>query len=647
MAKTAATTPDFHVPDADLPEVSQGNLKILRIQKALSAERLLKDTFALNQVEALKARLKSFYLDDGDSHLTYEQAFNKLVDQAANITGIELDHTVVPGNEIYYQQRILSLHTQVIEAINRLTIRASKFKSNLLNRRRELEMCRGIFTPFYTMAADEEMKDYGATLKASYMKSFTEAQFSSLMDGADLDLTSLIDATTLFITFLKDTAKLSSKKYDLCVDQVNAALANGRVDYQGTGIEPKSSRSHPLAGVRGLAGVHIVTDGDDEPADDPEPMMGDEEPDIVPAYVPKKASKPAAAAAVRGMFDEAGDTHAGVADDVVIETVEIPKVVASPAAEDGWGHGAEDTKPGDTLRELNGMISHDKHEQAMDNVQPHPSEVEHVDPPTDLKPTTIATGDGSITTFKVSPVDLEGTPFSKASITVESREGDEPPVVKTAKKATPTIRETEVEEEIPTVIQKSPAAEKAIQAEVTAEVGEVSGEELNKFMARKGVTDGDEDGEAPPVKLKKTRVVVDGDEEDVPITYKPRKGEAKSASAPKEEVETSAPVEPAAVPSRPLPHGVTTPFVKPKPKDEDASPGLDTPSTTAVAAKKAEHTHTVVAPKSEKSSVAAIPARLFAKAPAKGTTVKRLPAGPWDDEDELPPSATADLDEVM
>jgi hypothetical protein len=219
--------------------------------------------------------------------------------------------------------------------------------------------------------------------------------------------------------------------------------------------------------------------------------------------------------------------------------------------------------------------------------------------------------------------------------------------VKTVKKATPTVREAEVEEDSPVVVQKSPAAEKIIQAEVTAEVGEVSGEELNKLMARNGVPDGDEDDEAPPVKPKKTRVVVDGDEEDAPITYKPRKEEAKSAPAPKEEVKTSAPVEPAAVPSRPLPHGVTTPFVKPKPKDEDASPGLDTPSTTAVAAKKAEHTHTVVAPKSEKSSVAAIPARLFAKAPAKGTTVKRLPAGPWDDEDELPPSATADLDEVM
>lgn len=602
----ATETLRFTLPsgDLDVPAICLTNRKVLRLEACTSASRLLANTFALSQVEALKGRLANYYLDEEGASVTYEAAFDKLVKSAGEIAEIELQPYISPGTEAHYMQRTLSLHTQVMEATSRLIIKVTKFKSNLMNRARELGACKGLFSPFYTVAVESEMTELGIPpMKAAEIKSMVNSQFADMMGGAELDLQSLIDAATLLIAMLKDTAKLSKAKYELCSDQVSASLAQNAVDYRGTGIEPMNSNSHPLAGLRGLAGVQIADDGDDTPdpiEPDPEPEEEDQAPVV---YTSRKAKT---GVKVEIHADDSVDVT--VQGDLTIEAPEVRVVEPSPAAEDGWGHAHQDVGMPDTLRELNGVINHDKHEQAMDAVVPHPSE-EIVDP----APTEVAVGDGNVTTFEVPTTDLKGTPFSKATVVVEKREAEEVPVVAKPKKTTPKAIVAPVDE-TPEVVQVSPTV-KPVVGVANHVLGEASGEELNKAF---GLGDGDED---EPVQEKKATKpsIVDEDEEDVPLRYESRKADPKAT--PKDEEDDD------------------NPLVAEKPKT--------TPVEEKPADKKVEPTPAVVEPKSEKTQVVAPPVRLFAKAPAKGQTIKRLPAGLLDDDDALPSATTADLDEVL
>lgn len=54
----------------------------------------------------------------------------------------------------------------------------------------------------------------------------------------------------------------------------------------------------------------------------------------------------------------------------VVEEAEIESRIVDiqpdPVKDDGFGHGLEDQSLADTMREFNGMVNHDKHEQVMD-----------------------------------------------------------------------------------------------------------------------------------------------------------------------------------------------------------------------------------------------------------------------------------------
>lgn len=625
--------------DMDPTAVCSTNRRILTLERSLSASRLMAGSFALAQIDQLKASYKGYhYGDDDNVLLSYEAVFNALVKEAAAITLIELQDIIVPGTEMHYMQKTLSRHTQVLDSTNRLYIKASKFKADILNRKREIQTCKDLFTPFYAMAVEAEMATslhLSKPLSATAMKAISEAQFNTLLEGMELNLQSLLEATTLFLTVLKDTAKLSVKKYDLCVDQVNNAIASNRVGYEGTGVEPGKGAESPLAALKGMAGVTIK---DEEPG-------GDEDSDNV-RYSPKHHDiKPSA-----------------------------------PAA-DGWAHGAEDTCVADTLRELEGMKSNDKHEQAMDSVEVHPSEPvpeptidEIAEAVAEPKPAKKPTATVTVKKDNSEDVTVEGDVELKVQggVTVEHRETVEvSPTAKTA--ADPVqvdLRESdedcgagsEPEADEPVVLVTTPVVKKAVSGVVNhADLGEVSGAELNRVLSLQDeepkatkkpapVVVDEEDEVPPPPKVKKAAPVVDEDEEDeVVVRYsgkkteepkaEPRTFDVGDAGAEEDWGESEAPevgadddLPPAGFP---LPPGVKSEVVQPNAKSPMDKKAQRTPSVEEVEDEKPSPVVAKAAPKSEKTEVTpapAAPVKLFQKAPPKGVAVKALPA---------------DLDEVL
>lgn len=187
---------------------------------SLKAEVLMKDSQLFGQIETLRASIS--YVTDGEKS-SFDDYFKKLVGEVDSIPKLVLSDDVAPGAETTYTIQLTQETERIVDECDRLYRRLNQFEGKLRDAERSVNNQKAEFVAWYMLSAGLVLKDLESKLPQTKLADLAEAEFSRLIGGLDVVLTSLLDAVKIE-TKRVDQHKASQKeKYNLGKDQANAS----------------------------------------------------------------------------------------------------------------------------------------------------------------------------------------------------------------------------------------------------------------------------------------------------------------------------------------------------------------------------------------------------------------------------------------
>jgi hypothetical protein len=190
------------------------------VMSALKAEELMSGSQLFDQITALRAGI-SYTSEDGKT--SFDDYFKKLVGEVDAIPKLTLDDDVAPGTETTYTIQLTQAVENIVDECDRLFRRLNQFEGKLKDAERSVLNQKAEFVAWYMLAAGLILKDLESKLPQAKIANLAEAEFSRLMGGLDVTLTSLIDAVEIETNRVSQHKSTQKEKYNLGKDQANAS----------------------------------------------------------------------------------------------------------------------------------------------------------------------------------------------------------------------------------------------------------------------------------------------------------------------------------------------------------------------------------------------------------------------------------------
>src|SRR5271157_1795177 len=190
------------------------------VMSALKAEELMSGSQLFDQITKLSAEL-SYKSTEGK--LAFDDYFKELVDAVDAIPRLTLEDDVAPGTETTYTIQLTQATENIVDECDRLFRRLNQFEGKLRDAERQVLNQKAEFVAWYMLAAGLILKDLESKLPQTKIANLAEAEFSRLMGGLDVVLTSLIDAVKIETNRVSQHKATQKEKYNLGKDQANAS----------------------------------------------------------------------------------------------------------------------------------------------------------------------------------------------------------------------------------------------------------------------------------------------------------------------------------------------------------------------------------------------------------------------------------------
>jgi hypothetical protein len=212
--------------------------------EAVKAENLLKDSYVFTQIEELKKSLR--YKSNGDE-VSFNDFFDWLNAEDQKLPKLNLSSALSPGTEAKYLNDLITSLEAVNDEVDRILTKNLNFQSKVMSALDQSKTLKNSFVAWYSLALNDYIHQNGIKgIPASSVKALSEAEFSRLMGGTEVELEILLEAIKVQGEKLKRHKKLSQEKYDLGKDQANA-LWTTSLPFGSVGIpEGRSGREFIL-----------------------------------------------------------------------------------------------------------------------------------------------------------------------------------------------------------------------------------------------------------------------------------------------------------------------------------------------------------------------------------------------------------------
>ncbi len=228
---------------------------------SFAAERLLgEDAHVIKEIKALRDDLR--YTTAG-GEVSLDDSFIRLQKETDSLPRIVLDMDVPPGTENEYLIRLSTAQEKVLDDCDRVLRRALEFQSKLKNAERAIKKYKADFMAWYTLSAAYVIESHEVKFNQAQVKQLAEAEFSRLINNADVQIDNLISSVEHLIDEIRQHKKIQSEKHALGKDQANASWTSKMANPGG--IAP--SRADDMA---------------------QEPDFEEEEDEDVPAFVSRR-----------------------------------------------------------------------------------------------------------------------------------------------------------------------------------------------------------------------------------------------------------------------------------------------------------------------------------------------------------------------
>jgi hypothetical protein len=242
------------------------------ILNQLKAESLLEDSHILKQVDTLRNGLR--YKTDGEE-VSFDDFFQTLQSEIAELPRIELESTITPGTESLYQIQLVTALESVFDDADRVLNRLLFFQSKLQAAQQQFQVLEVTFIAWYSIAATEFLNapDFKAIkLNATAIKALAQSEFGRLMEGVHIDVETLLEVTKVLSKQILSHKTVAQEKYNLGKDQVNASWTSNNLPPEG------------IAG--GEEGQELISPTDPEPEEENIPAFVSKTPVIAPRLGP-------------------------------------------------------------------------------------------------------------------------------------------------------------------------------------------------------------------------------------------------------------------------------------------------------------------------------------------------------------------------
>jgi hypothetical protein len=191
------------------------------VMNALKAEELLKDSQLFDQIEKLCGNIS---YGSGEGKLAFDDYFKHLVESIDAIPKLQLEDDVATGTETTYTIQLTQEVERIVDECDRIFRRLNQFEGKLREAERRVNNQKAEFVAWYMLAASVLLKDLeDIKLPQAEIRKLGEAEFSRLMHGLDVVLTTLLDAVKIETNRASQHKATQKEKYNLGRDQANAS----------------------------------------------------------------------------------------------------------------------------------------------------------------------------------------------------------------------------------------------------------------------------------------------------------------------------------------------------------------------------------------------------------------------------------------
>jgi hypothetical protein len=188
---------------------------------ALKAEELLKGSQLFDQIEKLRGDIS---YSSGEGKLAFDDYFNELAKSIDAIPKLQLEDNVAPGTETTYTIQLTQEVERIVDECDRIFRLLKQFKGKLREAERQINNQRAEFVAWYMLAAATLLRDLeDIKLPQAEIRKLGEAEFSRLMRGLDVALTTMLEAVEIEAGRAAQHKATQKEKYNLGGDQANAS----------------------------------------------------------------------------------------------------------------------------------------------------------------------------------------------------------------------------------------------------------------------------------------------------------------------------------------------------------------------------------------------------------------------------------------
>ncbi len=205
----------------------------------LKAENLMSGSYILTQIAELKA---SVSLPSDGKKLNFDDYFDYLQKEIDAIPRIELLTRVPNEQESNYTVQLIEALDELQERVTLVQNKVVAFQTRLVEVETAVKEVSGAFDAWYTLAVHEYLGSTDLKLPVATIKALSASEFSRLMGGTVIAISTLQVALKAEVTRLEGKRKMAQKKFELGREQVNASWANQLPEMVGISSAPGSMR---------------------------------------------------------------------------------------------------------------------------------------------------------------------------------------------------------------------------------------------------------------------------------------------------------------------------------------------------------------------------------------------------------------------
>ena len=238
----------------------------LTILHSLHAETLLEGERILARLQGIRAKMVY-------KERPFSDYFDAIQDSITKIGTIRLRSGLSAVEISDYNSDLANTYTAVNENINRLDSDSGTLLTYCEGIYAQVNNLKTTFLVYWALAASDIVGEHKIWKKLSVtdIKAIATEEFTVVLDGADIELSAMIECLKMTREVLKNARKLNIEKYAVGKDQINAAALENT--YSDKGIqEHKSTTHHPSAAqmitLKGIFGDRVKDTPPPPPVED-------------------------------------------------------------------------------------------------------------------------------------------------------------------------------------------------------------------------------------------------------------------------------------------------------------------------------------------------------------------------------------------